>query len=239
MLRNLLTSTTVAFLLMEGPLVVRLTAAELDAASVIVKANASTSQTGDLHPFTHLARIPAGADPSTIRFEKIRAVSVPTRIKQTSDAGYCSQMAFRDPGGSMYCPETRVDATAPAYEVTYSFAGAWLATEDAGSRSTFTVYFRPDELTPQLRAAVDARKGSNLPSYFALSTNRERVEREVIDEAASKLCESRLVDGSWTHAAADCQDKVVYTTASVLSGYITVKVDQTPASGKAGSEGSR
>jgi len=123
--------------------------------------------------------------------------------------------------------------------VTYSFAGAWLAAEDTGDRSTFTVYFRADELTPRLRAALDARKGSNLASYFALSTNLERVEREVIDETASKLCESRLVDGSWTHVAAGCQDKVVYTTASVLSGYITVKLVQAPASGKAGSEGSR
>jgi len=239
MLRNLLTSTTVAFLLIEGPLMVRLNAAELDDASVLVKTNPSTSQTGDLHPFTHLARIPAGVDPATIRLETIRAVTVPTRLKQTSDSEYCSQLASRDPGGSMYCPETRVDVTAPAYGVTYSFAGAPLGTEDIGNRTTFTVYFRPDELTPQLWAEVAARKRSGLASYFTLSTNREQVDRQVIDNAGTHFCESRLIDGEWAHIAAGCQDKVVYTTASVLSGYITVKVDPGPASARASSEGSR
>ena len=107
----------------------------------------------------------------------------------------------------MYCPETRVDATAPAYAVTCSFAGAPLAAEDIGARSTFTVYFRPEELAPEIRAALSARKGSgrNLASHFALSTKQERVERVVIDDAASKLCEDRLIDGALTHTDAACR----------------------------------
>ena len=61
-------------------------------------------QIRDLQPFTHLAQIPADSEKGTIRFETANMVQVPTRITYTMNPSYCEELAFRDPGGSMYCP---------------------------------------------------------------------------------------------------------------------------------------
>src|ERR1700722_10947824 len=69
--------------------------------------------TEDAHPFTHLAYIPANSELGTIRFEGIKRVNVPARIKHIADGHYCAELAFMDPPGSVTA----------AYEVTYSFTG--------------------------------------------------------------------------------------------------------------------
>ena len=75
----------------------------------------------DRNPFTHVARIPANADLASIQFRGAKHVSVPTKVRVVQDPSYCEELAFREPGGSMYCPYTKTEAPAPAYEVTYSY----------------------------------------------------------------------------------------------------------------------
>ena len=86
----------------------------------------------DLHPFTHLASIPASSDPAKIKFEKVKATRVFTKEKIVVDPGYCKDLPFRDPGGSMFCPYTEDASPAPAYEVMYSFKGQPLASDEYG-----------------------------------------------------------------------------------------------------------
>jgi len=182
----------------------------------------------NLHPFTHLATIPAGADLSTIRFEKVRLVQLPSRIKYTSDEGYCKELAFRDPGGSMACPSARTEAPVSAYEVTYSFTGQPLGSDETGGRNfTLSVYFRPNELPPDVQKALSERKlsRSDAAAYFAVSTSREPAKRVVIDDRQSHFCAGNYVDGAWAHTDAGCLDTINYTSVTAPSDYITVKVD--------------
>src|SRR5579871_2719023 len=75
--------------------------------------------------FTNIARIPAGAETNTIRFEKVRRVEVGTATVKS------------------------------VYEVTFSYMGQPLVSDEHGDRHfTFKVYFRPEELTPELRDAL-------------------------------------------------------------------------------------
>ena len=63
-------------------------------------------QIKDLNPFTHFALIPATSNAQTIKLERVKATRVYTTLKSTMDPGYCGDLQFRDPGGSMYCPYT-------------------------------------------------------------------------------------------------------------------------------------
>jgi hypothetical protein len=227
MLQNLVTSIAVAALLEGGALAVPVAAGEpgeTDRATVVLQA----PQTQDLRLVTHFARIPADSNPASIRLEKIRPVRVPQLARYTADATYCRDAAFRDPGGSMYCPETRAIGAAAGFEATYSYSGQPLASDEChAGRSTFQIYFRPDELAPEARTAIETGKwkAARLAGYFKLNTYAEHIHRAVIDESQSKLCEGNFVDGNWTHIDPACRDRVAYTTATVLSGYLTVKVD--------------
>lgn len=228
MLQNLVTSIAVVSLVGGGMLAVPAAAGEPgDTARATVAVQ--TPHTQELRPFTHFSRIPADSDPATIRLEKVRSVRVPQLVQYTADAAYCRDMAFRDPGGSMYCPERRTIGTAAAFEATYSYIGQPLASDEypAAGRSTFQVYFRPDELASEVRAAIETGKwkATYLAEYFMLHTDPERVHRAVIDESQSKFCDGNFVDGNWTHTDRACRDQIAYTTATVLSGYLTVKVD--------------
>lgn len=181
-----------------------------------------------LHPFTHFASIPATAYPSTIRFERVEAKKVLTQTKFTMDTGYCDELQFRDPGGSMYCPYTQKLSPAPAYEVTYSFTGQPLASDEYGNRYfTFQVYFRPEELAPTVRRAISAgsMKRPQLATYFRIRTSRLPVRAIVLDQVNSHLCALHIVDGSWTPDDPKCRDRVSYKTVTMLSDYITVQVD--------------
>ena len=75
----------------------------------------------DLDPFTHTAVIPAGSDLASIRLQGVKAVTIPTRTRSTTETRYCEQAALRDPGGSMYCPFVEPEGFTRAYQVTYSY----------------------------------------------------------------------------------------------------------------------
>jgi hypothetical protein len=127
---------------------------------------AQAAQTQELQSFTHFARIPAGSDPATIHFEKIRSVTVPISVQYTADA--------------------HIAAT-----------GQPLASDESPTgRSTFQVYFRPDELAPNVRTMIETGgyNSTSLAEYFRLNTYPERVRRTVIDE--SQFYDDNFVDGN-------------------------------------------
>lgn len=180
------------------------------------------------HPFTHFASIPASSDPVTIKFERVQATKVFTQVKSTMDPGYCKELQFRDPGGSMYCPYTQQESPAPAYEVTYSFNGQPLASDEYGNRYfTFQVYFRREELAPALRKALSAgqRNRAGLATYFKVTTSRQPVRVTVIDEANSSFCDGNYNYGLWMRNDRNCQNKVRFKTVTILSDYVRVQVD--------------
>jgi hypothetical protein len=186
------------------------------------------AQLEHFHPFTHFASIPATANIQTVEFEKVRATKVFTKVKSTMDPGYCDELQFRDPGGSMYCPYTQYKSPAPAYEVTYSFTGQPLASDEYGNRHfTLQVYLRPEELTPAVRTAISAgnMNRAELATYFKVRTSRLPVRKTVIDRANSSFCAVRIMDGSWIQDDPKCRDKVSFKTVTMLSDYITVQVD--------------
>jgi hypothetical protein len=181
-----------------------------------------------LDPFTHLADIPEGSDLSSIKFQGVKMVSVATQRKSTIDLHYCEQAAMRDPGGSAYCPSTQLQAPSPAYQVTYSYSGRPMASDEFGSRGfTFSVYLRPEELSPAVREKL-SRRGmakAEAADLFKLSNFRAPVRRVAIDEAASKFCGGNFIDGSWTHSDPKCQDQITYKTVTSPLDYVTVRVD--------------
>ena len=201
--------------------------------TVPAEPNGLGAYTEDLHPFTHFAHVPVGADLGTIQFEKARLVKVATRIRRTTDLSYCKEAAFRDPGGSIACPYTQTEAPVPAYEVTYSLHGQPSASDEHAVRNfTFSVYLRPDELAADVQKALSGRKLSRSDSaaYFAVNTYRETAKRIAIDDKESHLCEGNYVDGLWTHTDPGCKDNISYAAVTAPSDYITVKVE--PASSR-------
>ena len=181
-----------------------------------------------LQPFTHIARIPADSDTGSIRFQKAKMVQIPTTIAYTTNPEYCKDLAFRDPGGSLYCSSARSGTPATAYELTFSVVGSPLASDEYGNRNfTFEVYFRPDELAPDVRQAISNGKRSrrDVGGSFKVSTSREPVRKIVVDEAESHFCARNLLDGSWTTSDANCKDEVHYKAVAVPSDYITVRID--------------
>ena len=183
---------------------------------------------GETHPFTHLAYIPVGANLSSIKFQGVKKVKVATQRKSTTDVRYCKDQEFRDPGGSMYCPYLQLELPSTAYQVTYSYDGQALSSDEYGSTHfTFSVYFRPDELSRDIRNTLTKHTISraDLAGYFELSSHWGRVQQVAVDEAASTFCEGNFIDGNWTHRDSKCQDKVHYAIVNTPSDYITVQVD--------------
>jgi hypothetical protein len=188
-----------------------------------------------LQSFTHVARIPADSDTGSIRFQKAKMVQIPTTIAYTTDPEYCKDIGFRAPGGSMYCSSARTGTPAAAYELTFSVVGHPLASDEYGNRNfTFEVYFRPDELAPDVRQAISNGKRSrrDVGGSFKVSTSREPVRKIVVDEAESHFCARNLLDGSWTTSDASCKDQVYYKALAAPSDYITVRID--PSAVRAG-----
>ncbi len=191
---------------------------------------AAAAATTNLEPFTHTAYIPAGADLSSIQFESVKAIKVATARMSAGDKGYCAA-GSPEPGGSLYCPYVRDESPRAAYRVTYSFSGPAMASDEyGGTRFTFSVNLRPEDLGPATREALSERKMSRAAAakLFAFATSRDLVPRVEIDEANSTFCEGRYTDGAWTQTNANCEEKVTYKTVRAPSGYIAVRVDPAP-----------
>lgn len=193
----------------------------------------------DLQPFTHVARISAGAELASIKLESVKAVKVSTRRTSVTNEQFCEK-EYHEPGGSMYCPYTRDESPAPAYQVNYSYSGQPLASDEYGStRFTFSVYLRPDELSPEARQTVST--GSKLSAadgegFFKVTISRDTYRSVAIDEEKSAFCSGNYIDGNWTVDNPQCQARVVYKPVTTPSGYITVKVDPAPRRFEAATE---
>jgi len=178
-------------------------------------------------PFTHSAYIPVNSDLGSIRFETVKAVEVRTAAVSTKDSSYCDQLAFREPGGSMFCSGRQEGPPVKAYEVTYSYMGQPLASDEQGvGRFTFRVYFRPDEVAAQIREGLGFKKQirEQTAAYFTVKTERE-VERHMeIDEARSHFCPREFADGVWVKKESSCKDEISYKTGVGPSGLVTVTV---------------
>ena len=123
----------------------------------------------------------------------------------------------------------------PSFELTYSYDGQPLASDEHADRHfTFQVYFRSDELTPEVRNALSTGKMNRAEkaAYFKVTARQEPAKRNVIDRAQSKFCDGRYVDGSWIHTDPSCLDDVVYQTVTVPSDYITILVEPVPGRSK-------
>ena len=128
----------------------------------------------------------------------------------------------------MECPSREAESPTAAYEVTYSYLGQALASDEFGIKHfLFQVYFRPEELALAVQRALANKKLSRVEkaSYFMVTTSRKHVQRLVIDDERSNFCSTILMDGVWTHADPDCQHRINYKTITALSDYITVRVD--------------
>src|SRR5215472_3764424 len=87
-----------------------------------------------LPSFTHVAHIPESADLASIKIESVKTVKTPASLRSATNV-----------------------SLVPAYEVTYSFRGEALTSDEYGSTGfTFSVYFRMDELGQELVSALSA-----------------------------------------------------------------------------------
>ena len=190
-----------------------------------------------LERFTHTATLPKGADPASVRFERVKLVRIPTRTRSTADADYCEEAALREPGGSMRCPSIRQEGIARAFEVTYSFEGQPLASDEYGNRSfTFSVYFRPEEFSAKQQEVLLRGKGrASVAEMFQLTTSRELQSREVVDYNHSTFCAGTYVDGLWSRTNPACEDSIKFKTITVPAEYLTVRVEPAPLSRAAAS----
>jgi hypothetical protein len=189
--------------------------------------NGDVVEITDLQPFTHVAEIPVGSQTSSIRIEGIKLVKIATKRRTLTNDVYCNQ-PWAEPGGSMFCPRITDESPVPAYRVTYSYRGQPMASDEYGNPNfTFSVYFRPDDISPRLRELVATGKvrRAELAEFFDIATSRERVQEIVIDQAKSTLCDGNYFDGNWVHANPNCQDNIAYRRSAMPSSYIRVKVD--------------
>jgi|SRR5215472_4258578 len=192
------------------------------------------SPTRELNPFNNVASIPATVDPSTIRFEKLKMVSLASKTQVITNAQDCKERQFRDADGSG-CETVKVLERVKAVEANYSYIGPQWSTAEgeiiAPTRQTFAVYFHPEEL-PATKLA-DKLNREQAESLFAVSTSRPMVQEKVVDRQHSRYCEGNYVDGNWIQKDSGCKDQVQYETRTVPSEYWAVNVEvRHPASTK-------
>jgi hypothetical protein len=206
-----------------------------DVSSVTVSAPARDGEIvkiSDLHPFTHIAYIPVEADRSSIKIESIKAVKVATK-QRSVNPGDCNEL-WAEPGGSRYCPLIMEESPVPAFRVTYSYRGPSTASDEIGRSTyfTFDVYFRPDEISPGVLRALSSGKihRSAAAEFFQLTTTRDSIQQDVVDQANSTFCDGTYVDGSWIHTNPRCEDSITYREVVSASPYITVNIDPVPHS---------
>ena len=175
----------------------------------------------------HVARIPVGSNLSSIRFEGVKTVLIPTQNKVSIDTRYCAEAAVRDPGGSMYCPAVEPETYVRVYQLTYSYEGQPLASDEFGNTHfTFNVYFRPEEIGPEAQKVLSQRHARpDAAELFELTTSTEWVARVAVDRDNSKFCNGNYADGAWAREDSQCKDTVNFKTISVPSEYIAVTVE--------------
>jgi hypothetical protein len=154
----------------------------------------------DATTFTGTVAIPADADTRSIRFESLKSVRLPGRPRTE--------------------PLTSI-------EVTYSYTGEPLASDEHGDRQfTFQVYFQLSGLPVALREALSGGRKprrAQLSRLFEVSTYRAPVPRYVLDERRSVLCDGTYLDGSW-QPDDDCDETIRTKAVPGLSDFLTVKV---------------
>jgi hypothetical protein len=131
----------------------------------------------------------------------------------------------------MYCSSARPAAPATAYELTFSVAGSPLASDEYGNRNfTFSVYFSPDELAPDVRQAIAGKHSrGDIAGSFTVSPSRELVRKTMVDEAESHFCAGNSLGGSWITSDPHCTDLIRYKTVSAPTDYVAVRIDAGPA----------
>lgn len=180
-----------------------------------------------LDPFRHDARVPAGAEISSIRLDRVKLVHVPTAIRTVNSPNCNRAQQFAEPGGSAYCPSTSVASTAEAYEFIYSYVGQPLASDEFGGRRfQFSVYFRPEELRADIRQKLLNPKTARALAgqLFAVNVSAERQQRMGVDQVTSRFCGGSYVDGVWRQANPDCKDDVRVKAVSAPAEYVTIVV---------------
>ena len=195
--------------------------------SSLTSAAQDSTQVRTIDPFQHVVRVPAGIDLSTIRFERAKIVKTPTQVYARNNDAWCQALEFRDPGGSMYCPSIQFGGSASAYEVTYSYQGQPMSSDEYGGRYfTFSVYFRPDEFSLQTRETLARGRAarSDIAAIFNMTASQDRERRAVIDEESSTFCEGTYMDGVWKQLNPDCKDKIKSKIVDVLPEYVTIRI---------------
>src|SRR6516162_5563399 len=130
----------------------------ITAGTLVSTRNGDVMEITDLQPFTHVAEIPVGSQTSSIRIEGIKLVKIATKRRTVTNEVSCNQ-PWAEPGGSMFCQRTADESPVPAYRVTYSYRSQPMASDEYGNSDfTFSVYFRPDEISPRLRELVAGGK---------------------------------------------------------------------------------
>jgi len=187
--------------------------------------NETCTQIEPLHPFTHETQIPANADMASIRFARIKSVRVATEVILNEDQDYCREVSGGDPGGSEFCPEVEFAGFVPAYEVTYSYTGPPLSSDEhANKEFTFSVDFRPDELDQKQREELSEGKRVAAAEWFFLTKSRPINKRAAIDDAVSTFCPGHHVDGNWVHDDPACPDHIRFHVITEPSDFMTIRV---------------
>ena len=180
----------------------------------------------DLQPFTHSVAIPAGGDVSSIKIESVKAVMVPTRRRSVTKSRRCDPPAS-DPDSLVDCRHITDESYVLAYRVTYSYRGETMASDEyANTYFTFSVYFHPDEISPELNRVLSFGKANRAAAaeFFQLTTHTDSIQQVAIDAAKSTICGGNYVDGNWVHTSPNCEDAIAVKTSEIASPYITVKV---------------
>ncbi len=140
-----------------------------------------------LNAFTHVVFIPEDSDIGSVHLEKVKTVKVRATA---ADAKSCEDRAQGEHrAAAADCPQAESMTT--AYEVTYSYTGQPMASDEFGNRHfTFQVYFRPDELPPSARKVLSTGKvkRAELAPYFVVKTDLdipETVGEEIRPKAPS------------------------------------------------------
>ncbi|MBV8843324.1 MAG: hypothetical protein JO307_10990 [Bryobacterales bacterium] len=185
-----------------------------------------------------VAYIPAGSNLSTIKFEGVKMVTLASSAETVPD-GRCEIAERSEPGGSMFCAPATAKTFERVYKVTYSYQGHALASDEYNNTHyTFSVYFRPEELSDAERRVLSIRKGgrADVAAMFEWTTSRDVQPSTVIDNSKSIMCQGTYVDGAWARSNVKCQDHVEFKTVAAPSDYVAVAVNLAHRTGVAAAE---